>query len=60
MEDEGNKPEEVLMIGDNFSSDIKPAQQLGMNALHFLGDFNQLYDYFTQNNILDCEEFKKM
>ena len=52
--------EEMLMIGDSFSSDIQPAIDLGINALHFnTKDFNQIYDYLTENKILDCEKFKK-
>lgn len=58
MKRENCKPEEMLMIGDNLFHDVQPALALGMNALHFKGDFNQIYDYLTQNQICDCEEFK--
>ncbi len=47
------------MIGDNYSHDIEPALKLNMNALHFRGDFNQIYDYMTKNNICDCTKYKK-
>ncbi len=59
MQKENNKPEEMLMIGDNIFHDIQPAQNLGMKTLHFNKcDFNQIYDYFTSNHILDCTKFK--
>lgn len=58
MKKENCKPDEMLMIGDNFFHDIQPALDLGMNALHFKGDFNQIYDFLTQNQICNCEEFK--
>lgn len=57
MKRENCKPEETLMIGDNLFHDIKPALKLGMNALHFNGDFSQIYSYLTVNNICDCREF---
>lgn len=52
-------PEEMLMIGDSYTHDIQPALSLGMKTLHFKGDFTQVYDFLTDNNICDCEEFKK-
>mgnify|MGYP006288051953 CR=1 FL=1 len=30
-------PEEVLMIGDNYTDDVLPARSLGMHAIHFRG-----------------------
>lgn len=51
-------PEEALMVGDNFNIDILSAQKLGMNALLFQGDFNQMYNYFTEHGILDCTPYK--
>ena len=60
MEREKNRPEEMLMIGDNPFHDIQPALDLGMQALHFQGDFNQIYDFMTGNNILNCEKFKNL
>jgi len=51
--------EEILVIGNEFENDIKPAIDLGMKTLHFKEDFNQIYDYFTENQILNCAKFKK-
>ncbi len=59
-ERENCKPEEMLMIGDNLNHDIKPALALGMNALHFQGDFNQIYDFMTENKLLNCDEFREL
>lgn len=57
----GNKPNEILIIGDNFKHDIKPALDLGLQTLHFkTGNFNEVYDYLTINNILDCTKFKNI
>ena len=53
------KPEEMLVIGDLLKNDVQPALDLGMNGFHFLGDYNQVYDYFTSNQILDCSKYKK-
>lgn len=58
-ERENCHPEEILMVGDSLTHDIIPAKELGMQTFHMVGDFNQLYDFFTENNILNCDEFKK-
>lgn len=34
LETENLNPDEVLVVGDNFNTDIVPAQNLGMNYLH--------------------------
>jgi putative hydrolase of the HAD superfamily len=34
--------EEIIMIGDNMFDDIYPAEKLGMNTIHFTGDYKQL------------------
>ena len=60
MEKENCKPEEMLMIGDNPIHDIQPAHEMGMNALLFLGDFNQIYDFLTESQVCDCTEFKNL
>lgn len=59
MKKEGCKPEEILMVGNNYESDIKPAEELKMNCLLFNGDFNQIYQYFTDNKILDSKKYIK-
>ncbi len=59
MKKEKCLPEEMLMIGDSLSSDIEPAKQLSIKTLHFNGDFNQIYEYFTKNKILDCRKYIK-
>lgn len=59
IQDESCQPDEILMIGDDFEWDIKPAQQLGMSTLHFKGDYNQIYNYFTKKNLLNSEKYKK-
>ena len=57
---EGIFPSELLMVGDSFSPDIMPAIKVGAETFHFnQKNFNQIYDYFTENGILDCEKFKK-
>ncbi|MFA5745482.1 MAG: HAD family hydrolase [archaeon] len=33
---------EIIMIGDNMFDDIYPAQKLGINTIHFTGDYKQL------------------
>ncbi len=58
MKKEKLLPGEVLMVGDSMENDILPAQKAGVKTLHFKTDFNEIYDYFTENNILNCEEFK--
>lgn len=35
MTDAGSRPENGLMVGDNFEADISGAQQVGMQAIHF-------------------------
>ncbi len=35
LSDAGSKPENGLMVGDNFEADICGAQQVGMQAVHF-------------------------
>ena len=55
----GNKkPEECIIIGDNYEIDIKVAYQLGLRA--FLIDANQKYpeseEYTKINNITDLKE----
>ena len=59
MQKENCKASEILMVGDSFTSDIQPAQELGFSVLHFDGNYNHLYDYFTKHHILNCERFKK-
>ena len=57
---EGIFPSELLMVGDSFSHDIMPAIKVGAQTFHFnKKNFNQMYDFFTENGILDCEKFKK-
>lgn len=57
---EGIFPSELLMVGDSYSHDIMPAIKVGAETFHFnQKNFNQIYDYFTENGILDCEKFKK-
>lgn len=51
--------QEMLMIGDSYAHDIEPALNLGMKVFYFKGDFTELYDFLTDNNICDCEEFKE-
>lgn len=58
MKKENVSAEEVLVVGDNYKHDIVPAIELGINVIHFKGDHNQIYDYFTEKEILSCEEFK--
>lgn len=62
MKQENNKSEEMLVIGDSYSHDIQPAKMCGsgrMQTLHFnQHNFNQIYDFLSSNNILDCEKFK--
>jgi HAD superfamily hydrolase (TIGR01549 family) len=36
------KPEEAIMIGDKLIDDVLPPRKLGMNALHYKGDFEEL------------------
>lgn len=50
--------DEILVVGDNFLSDIKPAIDEHFETLHLNEDFNMLYSYFENNNILNCEAFK--
>ncbi len=59
MKKEKCLPEEMLMVGDSLKSDIEPAKQLSINTLQFNGDFNQIYEYFTENKILDCKKYIK-
>ncbi|MBP3431615.1 MAG: HAD family hydrolase [Clostridia bacterium] len=54
------KPEEILMIGNSYDDDIVPAQNMGLQTLHFGGDFNQIYGYIEENGMLDCGEFKTL
>ncbi len=57
---ENIKSTELLMVGDSYSHDILPAKKAGVQYLHYnSGNFNQLYDYFIENNILNCEKYKK-
>ena len=59
MKKEKCSPEETVMIGDNLETDIKPAQKLNLNYLHFTGDFNQIYKYFTDKKVLDGTKYIK-
>jgi HAD superfamily hydrolase (TIGR01509 family) len=36
------KPEEAIMIGDKLIDDVLPPRKLGMNALHYKGDYEEL------------------
>lgn len=57
---ENISPEELLMIGDSFSHDIEPAKKLNCQTLYFTEEnFNQMYDFFTENGLLNCEKYKK-
>ncbi len=38
----GTKPEETIMVGDNYQDDIKPAISIGMNAVLVKRNFNKL------------------
>ena len=59
IEKESIKPNELLVIGDNLEKDIKTAEKIGAKGFLFRStSFDEIYDYFTQNGILDCEEFK--
>lgn len=61
IEKEKVMPEEVLMVGDSYMHDILPAQLLGMQTLYFNGtSFDQIYNYFTENKILDCTNLVKI
>ena len=57
MRREKVKPEEVLMVGDNFNSDILPAESLGLKTFHFKGDYNELYEFFHNNKIIDAKKY---
>lgn len=59
MEEEKNKPKEILVVGNGYSNDIKPAEELKMQTLLFNGDFNQIFSYFTKNKILDCKKYMR-
>lgn len=59
MKHEKLAPNEVLMVGDSFKSDIEPAKKLEVNTYHFQKDFNQLYEFFTSHDLLNCEKYKK-
>lgn len=37
-----SNPEEIIMIGDNVFDDIKPAKELGINTIHFTGEYKEL------------------
>ena len=39
---EVSNPKEIIMIGDNVYDDIYPAQKLGINTIHFTGDYKKL------------------
>ena len=60
IEKENIKPSEFLVVGDNFKRDIVTAQNLGAETFYFNSqeNFNEIYDYFTKNNILNCDKFK--
>lgn len=58
--DEKIKPDELLVVGDDYINDIVPAIEAGVKYIHIGESFNQIYDYFTENNILDCEKYKKI
>lgn len=37
-----SNPKEIIMIGDNIFDDIYPAKELGINTIHFTGDYEKL------------------
>ena len=57
MQTQRLNPSDILVVGDNFNIDILPAQTLGMKTLYFQGDYNAMYNCFTQNGILDCTPY---
>ncbi len=60
IEKEKIKSSELLMVGDSNVYDIEPAKKIGAQTLRFdEKNFDQIYDYFTENSILDCEKYKK-
>ena len=60
IEEEKVSPNEVLMVGDDYVRDIISAQKVKVNTLYFdKRDFNQIYKFFTENDILDCRKFIK-
>lgn len=60
IEKEHISPNELLMIGDSLSHDIEPAKRIGCQTFHFTEkNFNQIYDFFTANGILNSEKYKK-
>ncbi len=59
MEEEKIKSKEILVVGNSYSNDIKPAEELKMQTLLFNGDFNQIFSYFTKNKILDCKKYMR-
>ena len=59
MEEEKIKSKEILVVGNGYSNDIKPAEELKMQTLLFKGDFNQIFSYFTKNKILDCKKYMR-
>ena len=50
---------EVLMVGYSLRHDILAAQNIGMQTFYFQGDYDQLFKFLTENNVLDCREFMK-
>lgn len=37
-----SNPKEIVMIGDNLFDDIYPAKELGINTIHFKGNYEEL------------------
>lgn len=52
LEKEKLLPDECMMIGDSLKFDIEPAQALGIKTYHFNKNYDELYQYFSKNNIL--------
>ncbi len=42
---------EILMIGDNFEHDVAGPKKLGINAIHFNGDFSKLKEDLKKFNV---------
>ena len=46
------KPKEVLMIGDNIIDDVSVPKKLGMNAIHYKGNYEELKRELKKFNII--------
>jgi len=46
------KPKEALMIGDKLIDDVLPPRKLGMNALHYKGDYEELKKELKKFNVV--------